>query len=114
MRFYPFLFDVYEYLTCIYCAYRDQQRVLDYPRLELKMIVSRHGCWGLKLGPLEEQPLVLTLEPSHQPLQFFIFILDFWKYSMCIIFTSSHFYLLLYILKSITSSVIIILCIYAC
>lgn len=77
MRFFPFLFDVYEYLTCIYYAYRDQQWVLDYPRLELKMIVSRCGCWGLKLGPLEEQPLVLTLESSHQPLQFFIFILDF-------------------------------------
>lgn len=25
------------------------------------------GCWELKPGPLEEQPLLLTTEPSLQP-----------------------------------------------
>jgi hypothetical protein len=25
------------------------------------------GCWDLNLGPLEEQSVLLTTEPSHQP-----------------------------------------------
>jgi hypothetical protein len=25
------------------------------------------GCWDLNLGPLEEQSVLLTAEPSHQP-----------------------------------------------
>ena len=25
------------------------------------------GCWELNPGPLEEQPVLLTAEPSHQP-----------------------------------------------
>jgi hypothetical protein len=25
------------------------------------------GCWELNLGPLEEQPVLLTAEPSLQP-----------------------------------------------
>jgi hypothetical protein len=47
-------------LTC-----RGQKRALDPLELELQMVVS---ClvWmlGTKLGPLEEQPLLLTPEPS--------------------------------------------------
>jgi hypothetical protein len=33
------------------------------------MVVSHHvgGCWELKLGPLEEQSVLLTAEPSLQP-----------------------------------------------
>jgi hypothetical protein len=27
-----------------------------------------HGFWKLNSGPLEEQPVLLTAEPSHQPL----------------------------------------------
>ena len=27
------------------------------------------GCWELNSGPLEEQAVLLTAEPSHQPLQ---------------------------------------------
>ena len=26
-----------------------------------------HGLWGWKLGPLEEQPVLLTIEPSFHP-----------------------------------------------
>jgi hypothetical protein len=29
------------------------------------------GCWELNLGPLQEQPVLLTTEPSLQPLIFF-------------------------------------------
>ncbi|KAM7331959.1 hypothetical protein ACRRTK_008667 [Alexandromys fortis] len=28
------------------------------------------GCWELNSGPLEEQPVLLTAEPSLQPLGF--------------------------------------------
>ena len=28
------------------------------------------GCWDLNSGPLEEQSVLLTAEPSHQPLRF--------------------------------------------
>jgi hypothetical protein len=38
------------------------------------MIVSHHvvaGIWDLNSGPLEEQSVLLTAEPSHQPNDFF-------------------------------------------
>jgi len=38
------------------------------------------GCWELNLGPLEEQPVLLTAEPSLQishPI-FSLFFLFFW------------------------------------
>lgn len=48
--------------------------VLDSLELELQMVVS---ClvWmlGTKLGPLEEQPLLLTVQPSVQPFRFVLF-----------------------------------------
>ena len=28
---------------------------------------SPHGCWELNLGPLQDQQLLLTAEPSHWP-----------------------------------------------
>lgn len=28
------------------------------------------GCWELNLGPLEEQPVLVTIELSHQPFCF--------------------------------------------
>jgi hypothetical protein len=33
------------------------------------------GCWELNSSPLEEQPVLLTSEPSHQPI--FIFFIFF-------------------------------------
>jgi hypothetical protein len=45
-------------------------RVLD--PLELEFTDS--GCWELKLSPLEEQPVLFTMEPAlqhHQPSNFF-------------------------------------------
>jgi hypothetical protein len=30
------------------------------------------GYWGMNPGPLEEQPIFLTAEPSLQPLKYFL------------------------------------------
>jgi hypothetical protein len=30
------------------------------------------GCWELSLGPLEDQPVPLTTEPSLQPPEMFV------------------------------------------
>ena len=35
-------------------------------RLELQMVVSYSGSWGLDLGPPEEEPVLLTTKPSLQ------------------------------------------------
>ena len=37
------------------------------------------GCWELNSGPLEEQPVHLTAEPSHQPCNF-----------LCVCFIIAH------------------------
>ena len=34
----------------------------------LQIIVSHHGCWELNSEPLEEQSVLLTTEPSLQPV----------------------------------------------
>jgi hypothetical protein len=34
------------------------------------------GCWDLNSGPLEEQSVLLTTEPSHQPNFIIFFILS--------------------------------------
>lgn len=44
-------------------------------------------CWELKPGRLKEQPVLLTSEPSLQPLRVFLFSLGCWKYSICTVFT---------------------------
>jgi hypothetical protein len=46
--------------------------------IPLRMVVIQsYGCWELNLGPLEEQPVLLTAEPSLQPrewyFQWFVF-----------------------------------------
>jgi hypothetical protein len=33
------------------------------------------GCWELDSGPLEEQSVLLTTEPSHQPLLLLLLLL---------------------------------------
>ena len=35
------------------------------------------GCWELNSGPLEEQPLLLTAEPSWQPERHFLYKVSF-------------------------------------
>jgi hypothetical protein len=48
---------------------RGQRRAPDTTKLELQTVVSIHdGCWELNLCPLEEQPMLLTTEPSLQPV----------------------------------------------
>ena len=46
-------------------ACEEQKRVSDAPELEL-MDESEllYGCWELNLGPLQEQQVLLTAEPS--------------------------------------------------
>jgi hypothetical protein len=36
--------------------------------------VLTFGCWDLNLGPLEEQPVLLSAEPSLQPVFIYLFI----------------------------------------
>jgi hypothetical protein len=33
-----------------------------------------HGCWELNSGPLEEQPVLLTSEPSQEAQVLFLFL----------------------------------------
>ena len=44
-----------------------QKRVLNPLELELDSCELPCGCCKLNLGPLEEQPVLLTAEPSLQP-----------------------------------------------
>ena len=39
------------------------------------------GCWELNSGPLEEQPVLLTTEPSLQPFTYFF---KLYFYFMCL------------------------------
>jgi hypothetical protein len=45
----------------VYVTHWGQMRVSDPLELELQTVVSFH------MGPLEEQPVILTAEPSLQP-----------------------------------------------
>ena len=36
-------------------------------KVETQMIVNWTSMWVLGMGPLEEQPMLLTIEPSPQP-----------------------------------------------
>lgn len=50
-------------------AYRGQ-RVLDLLEQELQLWASSpYGIWGLNLGLMQKQPVLLTTEPSFQPLK---------------------------------------------
>lgn len=49
---------------------KDQKRVLDSLELELQVVVGCHvSTVLLNLGPLEEQPVRLSSEPSLEPWQ---------------------------------------------
>ena len=53
---------------CLLGVLGGQKRVLDPLGLELQVAVSYHGGAGeLNPGPLEEEPVLLTPEPSPQP-----------------------------------------------
>lgn len=52
------------YITLISGALRDQKRESDPLEWELQTVVSCYvKCKELTLGPLEEQPVILTIEP---------------------------------------------------
>lgn len=57
------------------CDYHKDQRVFDSLHLELQVFVSYQcGCRKLNLGPLQGHSVVLTMEPSLQPLMYIIFV----------------------------------------
>jgi hypothetical protein len=46
-------------------AYGDQKRKLEAPETGVTCGCELpYGCWELNLGPLQEQPVLLTMEPS--------------------------------------------------
>jgi hypothetical protein len=57
--------------SCVPCAYRTLQRPeegFSTSRTELQAILSVHRLQEITLGPLQEQQVLLTTEPSLQPL----------------------------------------------
>jgi hypothetical protein len=49
--------------VCMPDAHENQKRASDALELVLQMVVRHHGCWGLNLHPLKEQPVLLTTKP---------------------------------------------------
>ena len=51
---------------CVHCSYLQtlQKRASDFIKDGCE---PPCGCWGLNSGPSEEQPALLTTEPSRQP-----------------------------------------------
>jgi hypothetical protein len=69
-----FLFFFFNlFIICKYSLQTYQKRVLD---LITDGCEPPCGCWDLNSGPLEEQSVLLTAEPSHQPLS----SVSFWRY----------------------------------
>jgi hypothetical protein len=74
-RFFSFSFfflKIYLFILCIWvhcsCLQTHQKRASDF---FIDGCESPGGCWNLNSGPLEEQSVLLTTEPSHQPKIFF-------------------------------------------
>lgn len=64
--------SMYVYTPCMY--HKGQKKASDpltqtYRRL-------KGGCWEPNIGPVEEQPLLLTAEQSFQPASFELFIFE--------------------------------------
>ena len=60
-----FSFYVYEYCICMSACMMKEGIRTQYG------CEPPCGCWGLNSGPLEEQPVLLTPEPSSSPVLFF-------------------------------------------
>ena len=54
-------------LCTVYSVCGGQKRVADCRELQLGMVVSYYVSAGNHPGPLEEQPVLLTTEPSLRP-----------------------------------------------
>ena len=70
---YIFFKDLFIYLTWVHCGclQTHQKRASD---LSTDGCEPPCGCWELNSGPLEEQSVLLTTEPSLQPLEGSIFL----------------------------------------
>jgi hypothetical protein len=60
-----YLFYLYEYTVAVFRHIRKKNA--SDPIIE--GCEPSHGCWELNSGPLEERPVLLTAEPSLQPLK---------------------------------------------
>ena len=74
--------------TCVLPAYQFEDARSSGTRVTDSCELSC-GCWRLNLGPLEEQPVLLTAEPSFQPL-----FIDFYVYLYLYIFFNLYLYIL--------------------
>lgn len=57
------------YSVCVFthkCRWSERLGVADPLEQKLQMVVVLLWCWEVKLGPLEEQHTVFTVEPSPQ------------------------------------------------
>lgn len=62
---------------CVPDAQGALRRVLEPPELELQMVPNLHaGAGELKEGPLGEQPVLFTAEPSPQPPEGYFYNID--------------------------------------
>ena len=65
--YYYFLLKIYLVYVCEYTSLQTyQERASDLVTEGWELAC---GCWELNSGPLEEQSVLLTTEPSLQPLQ---------------------------------------------
>ena len=58
---------------CLHISSAHQKRA---PNLIIDGCESPRGCWELNSGPWEEQSMLLTSEPSSQPVIFTIIVLS--------------------------------------
>lgn len=58
--------------VCVLDAYRSQRKGLDPLELDLHMAVGVHVGAGQSPGPLQEQQLLISAEPSPAPSYFLI------------------------------------------
>lgn len=61
------------YLCTTSSAHREQKVLDALPGTAVTDVCELpYQCWGPDLGPLEEQPMLLTTETSLQPLKYFL------------------------------------------
>ncbi|CAO2580696.1 hypothetical protein LEMLEM_LOCUS1572, partial [Lemmus lemmus] len=93
VQLYPFFIIYYLYNILSVCMPAGQKRA---PDLITDGCESPCGCWELNSGPLEEQAMLLTAEPSPQslPLCFVCFSLSALYFSNVSFSSSSFFFFL--------------------